>query len=607
MKDIYKYSKDDAFRFAHEQNAITRIHGNELQFKFCPYCHSPKDTYRFSINLETGQFKCLRASCGAHGNMLTLHKDFNFDLGTEVREYEEPSYRWRRFKRPEKPIVPDEPAIKYLTGRGISKEVIEKYQIKSKKGDENRIAFPFFDENGDLQFIKYRYIDTSKTKDGRKEDCEPHCKAILFGMMQCEPDKPLIITEGQIDSLSVATAGIPNAVSVPTGKNGMTWVPHCWDWMQQWKTIIVFGDYEHGSMTLLSDIKARFDCEIRAVRPEAYKGCKDANELLQKFGVDAVRKAVETARAEMPAEIKRLCDVPYNSQDDERLSVGIKEIDDVLEGGLPFGYMNILTGKRGEGKSTFGSMLAKSALEHGYNTFIYSGEMREGDVRIWLDRQIAGQNRISVEDVGGYRKYSLSNPIVEDIAHWYQDKAYIYDTEYISESGQDLLKTVERSIREMGCRFILIDNLMTAIDICRIDSQMDKYDRQSSICKAFARMAQTYNVMIVLIAHKKKGFEADENDDVLGSSEITNLAGVVMSYGRSQDVGEDERVIRISKNRLNGHLTASEGVCVGFDDASKRVYGMDKTDPGPNDNSVCFEDSDGFVPTGDMEEIPFGD
>lgn len=601
---IYQFKPEDAKRFAQEQGIRTKIRGKELQFQQCPYCHNYKDTYTFSISLETGQFKCLRASCGAHGNMITLHRDFGFNLGTETEEYEKPHYAWRRFKKPEKPIVPDQPAIDYLTGRKISEEVIRKYQVKTKKGDPNKIVFPFFDENGELEFIKYRYIDPSKSPDGRrKEDCEPGCRAILFGMMQCVPDKPLIITEGQIDSLSVATAGYDNAVSVPTGKNGMTWVPHCWDWMQQWKTIIVFGDYERGAMTLLPDIKSRFDCEVKSVRPEMYLGCKDANELLQKHGVEAVRNAIETAQVEIPQEIKRMCDVPYEDDDSEKVPIGIKELDDKLEGGLPFGYLSIITGKRGEGKSTFASMLTKSALEHGHTAFTYSGEMKTGDTRKWLDCQIAGKNRIEDVDLGGYHKYNISEPISKQIGKWYQDRNYVFDTAYISQTPLNLLKTVEQAIKKLGCRYVLIDNLMTAIDIVPSESADDKYEKQSRICKSLARMAQKYNAMIILVAHKKKGFETDENDDVLGSSEITNLAGVVMSYGKGKDIPTGQRIIKISKNRLNGNTT-EDGVIVDFDPASKRVFGLGKSDPGSCAESPCFKDADGFVSADDME-VPF--
>ena len=81
---MYKFNRDDAFRFAREQGASTKVIGNELRFRSCPYCKSQKDRDTFAINLDTGMFKCMRASCGAHGNMITLHKDFGFSLGVSL-------------------------------------------------------------------------------------------------------------------------------------------------------------------------------------------------------------------------------------------------------------------------------------------------------------------------------------------------------------------------------------------------------------------------------------------------------------------------------------------------------------------------------------------
>lgn len=113
-------------------------------------------------------------------------------------------------------------------------------------------------------------------------------------MKQCSENRErLIITEGQLDSLSVAEAGIENAVSVPTGAKGFTWVPYCFDWVMQFNEIVVFGDHEKGHITLLDDISRRFDKPVRHVQEEDYLGCKDANEILQKHGPAAVRNAVK--------------------------------------------------------------------------------------------------------------------------------------------------------------------------------------------------------------------------------------------------------------------------------------------------------------------------
>ena len=78
-------------------------------------------------------------------------------------------------------------------------------------------------------------------------------------MNHCNFDnKTLICTEGQIDQLSVADCGFENTLSVPTGAKGFTWVPHCWDFVNKFDTIIVFGDYEKGHITLLDEICQRF-------------------------------------------------------------------------------------------------------------------------------------------------------------------------------------------------------------------------------------------------------------------------------------------------------------------------------------------------------------
>ena len=57
--------------------------------------------------------------------------------------------------------------------------------------------------------------------DKNKEWSEAETMPILFGIKQCKDFDRLIITEGQIDSLSVAECGFNNAVSVPTGQQAL--------------------------------------------------------------------------------------------------------------------------------------------------------------------------------------------------------------------------------------------------------------------------------------------------------------------------------------------------------------------------------------------------
>ena len=317
---------------------------NEYSFTRCPYCNQKNDPNqrKFSVNAKTGQFQCFRASCGAKGNIITLAKDFNLDLGNTANEYygfgRERHYKYTPLK---KPIESKDAAIEYMKSRGISENICRKYQITS--GEDGRIVFPFIDENDNVQFIKYR---NPHPKEGQsKEWSEKDRKPILFGMNQCNmDDKTIIITEGQIDSLSVAEAGFENAVSVPTGALGFTWVPHCWDWMMNFDKIIVFGDHENGQITLFKEIFQRWDNKVWHVKEEDYKDCKDANEILQKYGVRQIRKCINGAVRNPIKRIISLSEVEnINPYDLPKVATGIKVVDDLLCGGLPLGQMVLLT------------------------------------------------------------------------------------------------------------------------------------------------------------------------------------------------------------------------------------------------------------------------
>ena len=112
---IYDFKPSDAKEFASFVGIRTKIERDELTFSMCPYCRGGggKDKGTFSINLKTGQFKCLRASCGVSGNMITLSRDFDFSLGKEVDDYYRPKEK-RHLPQPKQKIVPKQSALDYL-------------------------------------------------------------------------------------------------------------------------------------------------------------------------------------------------------------------------------------------------------------------------------------------------------------------------------------------------------------------------------------------------------------------------------------------------------------------------------------------------------------
>ena len=575
VMSIYKFNPDDARRFAHEQGILSKTVGDELRLRVCPYCRGEtNDRDTFAINLNTGQFKCLRASCGASGNMLTLAKDFDFSLGRDVDEYYQRKKRFKSIRHYPRPDSRPE-AVKYLEGRGISREVTELYNITTHKSDSNVLIFPFYDERDEMQFIKYRNMNPEKGQS--KEWCETGCKPILFGMNRCDfQNDTLIMTEGQIDSLSVVEAGFKNAVSVPTGAKGFTWVPYCWDFLHRFKKLIVFGDHENGQITLLDEMGKRFPGMVLHVRPEDYLDCKDANELLQKHGAEAIRTAVGGAVPMHDRRIKPLAEVIRKDMTClQSVKSGLRSLDKTI-GGFYFGTLNIITGERGKGKSTLASQFAVQAVHQGVTSFLYSGELMDWMLQDWFERQVAGPENINskINKDSQFTTYSVDAGCLEDIQTWYVTRCYVYDNA-LSDEGEDnyerLTDTLEKAVRMYGCRFVVIDNLMTAIED---DIRSDLYRQQSNFVRMLAKMAKQYDIIILLVAHPRKaGIREFSNDDVAGSGNITNLADVVLRYDSVSPDENDplppQRILQVLKNRLTGRL--HKGIPLWFDEASKRI------------------------------------
>lgn len=566
---IYEYKREDAERFA-KQYGPARHRGNEIVFERCPYCHGGrKDKGTFSINADTGQFQCKRGGCKVQGNMITLARDFNFDLTEDVKRYyniQNYNGRFKKFKDAHRVTESKDAAIEYLKSRGISEDICRKYEITVRPDNDKVLVFPFKDPSGELKFIKYR--NTDYNGEGHKEWCEANCMPILFGMNHCGEGGRLVVTEGQIDSLTLAECGIDNAVSVPIGMNGFTWVPHCWNWLQKFSEIVIFGDCENGQVSLAAEMKVKFPKITRIVRIEDYQGYKDANDLFRAAGKDAVVKAVEQSEYITSTRLKEMAEVKaVNIEKQPCISTGIKEVDRILTGGFHYGGVVILTGKRGDGKSTMASQFIADALGQGHNCMIYSGEMPNVFVKNWLDRQLIG-------------KAVLTNTEIDRCNAWYRGRLFVYDDADLTEDDDEteaLVEIMEEAILQKNCELLLIDNLMTAMEESAPTNEA-LYRKQSEFVGKMAKMARRLNVIILLIAHPRKTFtNYVSNDDVSGSADITNKASVVMTYSRvihdKEEPDPTERKLEIIKNRLTGKLG---DVHVYYSEDSKRIVGPDR-------------------------------
>lgn len=560
---MYEFNATDVFDFANFIGAEVMQKGDELWFKYCPHCKGGgKDKETFSVNLKKGAFQCFRSSCDYHGHFVELARDFGFHL-TDENEVQQ--YR----KLPQKPIITKAPAVKYMESRGISKEITEKYHITTTKDNDNVLVFPFYDEQKQLCFVKYRKTNFDKERDKNKEWCEKQTKPILFGMSQCEDFSRLVITEGQIDSLSVAECGIKNAVSVPTGALGFRWLATCWDWINKFDEIVVFGDCEKGKITLVETLEKRIRGKVKCVRAEDYLHEKDANDILRRYGKNAIISAIENAEIRNVQYVTQLADVKsVNLKDLPKIRTGIKPLDRVC-GGLIRGHVTLLSGKRGEGKSTLMSQIIAEAIEQDMNTFVYSGELPNYHFKNWLDLQIAGSKNIEqvLNEYGDF-EYYLTKETVTKIGNWYRDKVFIFDNSATTDADfEGLSEVIINSICRYDIKLVCIDNLMTAMDS---DASTDLFRQQSNFVKSLEKLAQQYDVAILLIAHPKKTQGDFDNDAVSGSSDITNAVSFVWNYQRSESEADSE--LLVTKNRMTGKLlTKGDAIKLYYNQKSKRI------------------------------------
>ena len=343
-----------------------RIRNGQVMAKRCPFCSggANNDYETFAIGLNNGLWNCLRGSCKKKkGNFKELC-DYFGEAHYDIENYTSNAvYNATKKKTYVKPNPDDlheltEEIITYFAKRKIGEQTLRDWKVASD--EKGNIVFPFY-RDGILTYVKYR-----RPKKHTKEDKSPkewamsNTEAILFGMDNVSFNKPLVITEGMIDALSLYEAGVSNVVSVPSGCNNMDWVNTCYDWVDQFNQIILFGDSDEPGQEMVSVLTKRLGedrCMIPAEYPELiYNGkdynkiCKDANEILMCYGAEGLKAIVDACE---PAPVKGILDlsaIPYlDPRSVPRIMTKIPALDHAI-GGLMEGGITVISGNAGEGR-----------------------------------------------------------------------------------------------------------------------------------------------------------------------------------------------------------------------------------------------------------------
>lgn len=332
-----------------------RIRNGQAVARYCPFCNGGDsgDVETFSVGLYNGAFSCLRGSCAKKGSFRELCEHFGERYVTDGVRL--PSQHARKvYARPEpdqlQPIT--EECIRYIESRMISRDTIDAFRIASDA--QGNIVFPFY-RNDALVYVKYRKPKAHHKEDGPKEWQMANTEPILFHMDSVSFNQPLIITEGEFDAMALYEAGVKNVVSVPCGCNNMDWVTNCWDWLEKFQQIILFGDSDEPGQEMIVSLMQRLG-EDRCMTPQEYpemiwqgklagRSCKDANEILFAYGADYLKELVDTCEPVPVEGILNLADITMiDPRSIPRIQSKIPALDNAI-GGFAEGTLSILSGK----------------------------------------------------------------------------------------------------------------------------------------------------------------------------------------------------------------------------------------------------------------------
>jgi archaellum biogenesis ATPase FlaH/5S rRNA maturation endonuclease (ribonuclease M5) len=462
--------------------------------------------------------------------------------------------------------------ISYFDSRKISRETLEVFNVSSDK--DGNIVFPFY-RNGNMVYVKIRR-PRKPLKGESKEWQERNTEPILFGMDGTAFDQQLVISEGMVDALTLYEAGIHNVVSVPGGTENMEWVNLCWDWLEKFDDILLFGDADEPGQAMVKRLvkmlgEARCSVvEDFPVRPGTDNvPCKDPNEIMYFYGAEKLREVVRGAKKVRIKGIIQLCEikrVDYTTV--PRVLSKIPKYDELI-GGFFDGTLTVISGASGAGKSTLNGTILLNAIEQGRKVFAYSGELPAPKFLDWILFQAAGGDYITLK----YDKYRAKDvpyvptDVERAIVDWTVDKFYVADNSEImvGEECDGILYLCEQAARRYGCHVFLIDNAMTAIG-----ASDDKLSAQIKLANSLKQFAMRFDAVVILVAHPRKlptGQARMTADDISGASEFRNLADSVFSVEKPD--------IRLLKNRDGGLNVLIE--CAYCPD-SRRIYQLDAGD-----------------------------
>ncbi|WP_455481809.1 toprim domain-containing protein [Bartonella sp. B35(2025)] len=482
----------------------------------------------------------------------------------------------RSYRRPLLPTgsTPQNLAKTYLhKERCIPLDILKRYRI-GEIGE--KIIFPFYKPDGTLALVKERLAQ----KNAKAKPTMSHCEPILFGWQALVStdqapvstgqapvstgqapvftdqapvfaNRTIVITEGEIDALSLAAYGYP-AVSVPFGggaKGKQNWIENEFDHLEPFETIFLATDMDKTGEEAAHEIANRLG-RHRCYR--VHLPHKDANDCLT-AGIDAATMAAAFSAAKNFAPeglrhaseykdqvIKLFWPIPEQH-------IGYTVPYPKLNGKLYFrpAELTLWSGASGAGKSQMLSDCIPHWIAQKSRLCLASLEMKGEQSLRRLTKQTGGLEQ-------------PTRDIIEQILHFLDNGLILY--EHVGKSNIDTLLDVFDYCRaRYGCDQFIIDSLM------RLGIASDNYAEQEQAIYKMVDWAVLNAVHIHLVTHTRKGSldkDVPGAEDIKGASEIGANAFNIITIWRNRSL--EDKICAASLAEEKDDLAKRPGVIMNI-------------------------------------------
>lgn len=451
----------------------------------------------------------------------------------------------------------------YLAGfqkaRGLKQETLQKYgYFGHKDGGKLLHVAPYYNQAGQLAYQKYRGPDKHFWFEEIAADAPKVKDLQLFGrhVFGEKHDKKVVITEGELDAMSVyqAMGGKVPVVSIVSGADS---APNSlkanYRWLDRFEEIILWFDNDEPGQKHVAECANLFEPgKVKTIKVE---GFKDASDLMQANKEGEIYSAVWGASTWSPAGIVNAADCI----DDMDAPAAVKvanypwpKLQEVTRGILEKEVVYHVAGT-GVGKTSMIVEIQHELLQQG----VKFGVMRFEDTRQKTQLDLLSRH-------SGERLHltQLDKPDPKRLRALHTEVfgsglVEMFDPEVASWDFDSITGYARYMVKALGCKVVFIDPLSFVVAAVNATDERKALDQVAYKFAQFVKQAGA-NLQVTHHLNRGDGKAFEEGGEISlknirGSAGIANFSMGVFGYERNQQ-GErpDLTRIRVLKNRFAG-------------------------------------------------------